>query len=309
MGQIGFQEPLGLHADVVATVLEDGALLLDLDTKYLLPAEPERLGDHAALRERDVARARPVGGRTRRRGPDVASEIDCFVGSLVAEDLLETVGTRRGPRFRAQRGMVHPDARETGRAAAASDRQRIRPDDSACGVSAVEAAAFGCGPLEVDVSGGPPALVDKVVEALSLFDHVWPSQPRMVRIRVESAPFVAPVDATYLSCARMVVGAPGDDLLEATTLTGAAASGRLATNGRLDDHRTSGGGCRRHARRRRGSRRARADDGLAPSGLGAAARHGDRRRRRELRAGVRAVRRREVHHDRGVRAPWLAHAG
>ncbi len=228
MGQIGFQEPLRLRADVVATVLEDGALLLDLDTKYFYLLNRSGWAITQLFESgTSLEHARSVAARAA-AGGDVASEIDCFVGSLVAEDLLETVGSRRGPRFRAQRGMVHPDARETGRAAAASDRQRIRPDDSACGVSAVEAAAFGCGPLEVDVSGGPPALVDKVVEALSLFDHVWPSQPRMVRIRVESAPFVAPVDATYLSCARMVVGAPGDDLLEATTLTGAAASGRLA---------------------------------------------------------------------------------
>jgi hypothetical protein len=34
MGEFGTLEPLRLRDDVVATVLDDGALLLDLDTKY-----------------------------------------------------------------------------------------------------------------------------------------------------------------------------------------------------------------------------------------------------------------------------------
>ena len=94
----------------------------------------------------------------------------------------------------------------------------------------MEAATFACGPLAVEVTGGPAALADKVVEALSLFDHTWPSRPRRVVIRLESAPFVAAVDPTYLSCARMVVSAPGDDLLRATTIIGAAASGSLGAD-------------------------------------------------------------------------------
>ena len=50
-------------------------------------------------------------------------------------------------------------------------------------------------------------------------------------LRLESAPFVAAVDATYLSCARMVVGAPAENELRATTLIGAAASGCLGADG------------------------------------------------------------------------------
>jgi len=95
----------------------------------------------------------------------------------------------------------------------------------------VGVASYGCGPLEVDVCGDPPQLVEKVQESLALFDHRWPSTSRSVSIRVGAGPFASPVPPAYLSCARMVVDAPAPDVLAATTCLGAAATGYLA-----DDH-------------------------------------------------------------------------
>ena len=96
----------------------------------------------------------------------------------------------------------------------------------------MEAATFACGPLAVEVTGGPPALMDKVVEALSLFDHTWPSRPRRVVLRLESAPFVRRGRRDLPLVPRgMVVRAPADDELRATTLIGAAASGCLGADG------------------------------------------------------------------------------
>lgn len=87
-----------------------------------------------------------------------------------------------------------------------------------------------CGPLDVEVHGGPPLLTGKVVEALHLFDHRWSSSTRRVSLTLDVADAPRPVPARYLSCARMDVDAPAGDVLVATTLVGAAATGHLGTD-------------------------------------------------------------------------------
>ena len=61
MAGIADEAPLRLRPDVVATVLDDGALLLDLEEQVLLPPEPERVGDRPALRGRHLG---PRSART-----------------------------------------------------------------------------------------------------------------------------------------------------------------------------------------------------------------------------------------------------
>jgi hypothetical protein len=99
MGQTGFQGPLRLRADVVATVLEDGALLLDLETKYFYLLNPSgwaitQLFERGTSLEHARSECARAGA-----GGEVAGEIDGFVGSLVAEDLLETVDRDEAPSF------------------------------------------------------------------------------------------------------------------------------------------------------------------------------------------------------------------
>jgi hypothetical protein len=93
-----------------------------------------------------------------------------------------------------------------------------------------EAVTHRCGPLDVEVHGGPPALDAKVAEALHLFDHRWSSSTRRVSVSLDVADAPTPVRPGYLSCVRMDVDAPAADVLVATTLVGAAATGHLGAD-------------------------------------------------------------------------------
>jgi hypothetical protein len=97
-----------------------------------------------------------------------------------------------------------------------------------------EPSTFHCGPLDVDVIGGPAALAAKVAECLLLFDHVWPSPQRRIRFEVTRAAPVAMGEGTYLSCARMTARLRPDGSLEATTRSGAWCEGHIDLEPDLD---------------------------------------------------------------------------
>jgi hypothetical protein len=86
--------PLQLRADVVATVLDDGALLLDLDSKYFYLLNPAgwavvQLFEAGTTLERARAECSSAGA-------DV-TEVSDFVTTLLDEGLLESGTTDAAP--------------------------------------------------------------------------------------------------------------------------------------------------------------------------------------------------------------------
>ena len=97
MAEIGPEASFRLRPDVVATVLDDGALLLDLESKYFYLLNPSGWAI-AQLFEggTSLAHARSVCAGA---GAAEVEEIDAFVGGLVAEELLEPAEHDAAPPF------------------------------------------------------------------------------------------------------------------------------------------------------------------------------------------------------------------
>ena len=73
MGEIELDVPFRLRSDVVATVLDDGALLLDLESKYFYLLNPSGWAITQLFESGTLAGARPIGvcrGGCRRDAPD-----------------------------------------------------------------------------------------------------------------------------------------------------------------------------------------------------------------------------------------------
>jgi hypothetical protein len=90
----GLPAPLGLRADVVATVLDEGALLLDLQSKYFYLLSPSAWGivqlfEAGTTAEHARAVCAPVGA--------APEEVDGVVSFLVDEELVEPVATDECP--------------------------------------------------------------------------------------------------------------------------------------------------------------------------------------------------------------------
>lgn len=95
MGDLGGAGPLQLRADVVATVLDDGALLLDLDSKYFYLVNPSGWAVvqlFEAGTSIDHARAECSAA-----GADDLATVAGFITTLVDEGLLEPAGSDAEP--------------------------------------------------------------------------------------------------------------------------------------------------------------------------------------------------------------------
>jgi hypothetical protein len=84
---------LSLRADVVATVLDDGAVLLDLDTKFFYSVNQSgwavlQLFESGATRDDVTSRCHASGATT----PEAAAALGAFIDTLIAERLISANG-------------------------------------------------------------------------------------------------------------------------------------------------------------------------------------------------------------------------
>jgi hypothetical protein len=102
----GLLQPHRLRPDVVATVLDEGALLLDLESKYfyLLNASGwavAHLYEEGTTLEHARAECVAAGG-------DELESVDAFVAVLLAEQLLEPADRDEAPSFELAGEWVAP---------------------------------------------------------------------------------------------------------------------------------------------------------------------------------------------------------
>jgi hypothetical protein len=99
-------QPQRLRPDVVATVLDDGALLLDLDSKYFYLLNPTGWAvAHLYEEGTTLDHARAVCAAA---GGDNLESVDAFVDALLAEQLLEPADRDEAPGLELASEWVAP---------------------------------------------------------------------------------------------------------------------------------------------------------------------------------------------------------
>src|SRR4026208_1326169 len=172
-------KPLCLQPHVVTTVIDDGAVLFDLETKYFYRLNAS--GWAMVKMFEDGATVEQVRSQCRAwNAPDAhASALERVIETLVWEKLVSTT-PRAAARPELRGPWIEPVIERQ-----AEPLPRLISSAVAPSIPLVECVEeFFCGPLQVSVRAGDAALRDKVAEALSLYNFRWTPPYRRLDLHV-----------------------------------------------------------------------------------------------------------------------------